>query len=500
LNSPSLIHLIRHFPELKVGVIGEAMLDAYLEGCTERLCREAPVPVVALNNRKYVPGGAGNTAVNVRSLGAQVRFLSVVGSDNDGRTLMMVLAEKDVPSVDILVAEGRTTLSKNRVIATEQMVVRFDQGDVEPINSMLEDALIDKLEDVFHWSDVFIISDYCYGVITPKVIEKIAQLQSEKPRVVVLDSKRFPEYKAVNLTAVKPNYDEITKYLGKPQEEQRSRIEPFLSQQEQILKLTNAQIVAVTLDTDGAIVFERDRSPYRTYANPVPHSYAAGAGDTFVSALSLALGAGAHTPAAAEIASAASSIVVCKEGTASCYSEELLEHFSTDEKFVHDAFQLTARIAYYRRHGLRVVFTNGCFDILHRGHISYLNKAKEFGDILIVGLNSDNSVRRLKGSDRPINSLEDRGQILSALSCVDHIIPFEEDTPVELIKVINPDVFVKGGDYTRETLPEAPLVENQGGEVAILPYVSDRSTTGIIEKIRQLYMIDGSDGHGGQGK
>jgi D-beta-D-heptose 7-phosphate kinase / D-beta-D-heptose 1-phosphate adenosyltransferase len=270
-----------------------------------------------------------------------------------------------------------------------------------------------------------------------------------------------------------------------------------LSQEKAIFELINSQIVAVTLDTEGALVFEKGRTPYRTYANPVPHSYAAGAGDTFVSALSMALGAGAHTPAAAEIASAASSIVVCKEGTASCYSEELIEHFSTDEKFVHDAFQLTARMAYYRRNGMKVVFTNGCFDILHRGHISYLNKAKEYGDILVVGLNSDNSVRKLKGPDRPINTVDDRGQILSALSCVDHIIPFDEDTPVELIKVVEPDIFVKGGDYTRETLPEAPLVEEQGGRVVILPYVSDRSTTGIIEKIRQLHSLERTDGKGG---
>jgi D-beta-D-heptose 7-phosphate kinase / D-beta-D-heptose 1-phosphate adenosyltransferase len=494
LKSPSLIDLIQQFHELKVGVLGEAMLDVYLEGCTERLCREAPVPVVALNGQKHVPGGAGNTAVNARSLGAQVRFVSVVGSDNDGKTLKRVIADKGVPSGDILIAKGRTTLSKNRVIATDQMLVRFDRGDVGPVDAEIEEALIKKLEEVFEWSDVFIISDYCYGIITPRVIERIAQLQSKKPRCVVLDSKRFPDYKAINLTAVKPNYDEITKYLGKLQIEQESRVDPLLTQQARILELTNAQIVAVTLDTEGAIIFEEGRSPYRTYANPVPHSYAAGAGDTFVSALALALGAGAHTPAAAEIASAASSIVVCKEGTASCSSEELIEYFSTEEKFVNDAFQLTARIAYYRRNGLRVVFTNGCFDILHRGHISYLNKAKEFGDVLIVGLNSDNGVRRLKGPDRPINSLEDRGQVLSALSCVDHIIPFDEDTPAELIKVIEPDVFVKGGDYTRETLPEAPLVENQGGEVVLLPYISDRSTTGIIEKIQKLHSVKGEDG------
>jgi D-beta-D-heptose 7-phosphate kinase / D-beta-D-heptose 1-phosphate adenosyltransferase len=497
LNSPNLIHLIKKFPELKVAVIGEAMLDSYLEGCTERLCREAPVPVVALQNRKDVPGGAGNTAVNARSLGAQVRFLSVVGSDGDGDLLLQALADKDVSTKDILQAEGRITLSKNRVIATEQMVVRFDQGDTHPLDTAVEDQLIKKLKEVFSWSDVFIISDYCYGVITPRVIEEIARLQNENPKIVVLDSKRFPDYQAINLTAVKPNYDEITKYLGRPAAENLNRVDPILSQEKAIFELINSQIVAVTLDTEGALVFEKGRTPYRTYANPVPHSYAAGAGDTFVSALSMALGAGAHTPAAAEIASAASSIVVCKEGTASCYSEELIEHFSTDEKFVHDAFQLTARMAYYRRNGMKVVFTNGCFDILHRGHISYLNKAKEYGDILVVGLNSDNSVRKLKGPDRPINTVDDRGQILSALSCVDHIIPFDEDTPVELIKVVEPDIFVKGGDYTRETLPEAPLVEEQGGRVVILPYVSDRSTTGIIEKIRQLHSLERTDGKGG---
>jgi D-beta-D-heptose 7-phosphate kinase / D-beta-D-heptose 1-phosphate adenosyltransferase len=475
------------------------MLDAYLEGCTERLCREAPVPVVTLQNRKYVPGGAGNTAVNVRSLGSQVRFLTVVGSDVEGDLLLSALESQDVPSDYILRAEDRQTLSKNRVIATDQMVVRFDQGTTELLSPSLEEEFIQKLEEVFEWSDVFIISDYCYGVITPRVIDMIARLQSEKPRIVVLDSKRFTEYQDINLTAVKPNYDEIIQTIGKPkQEDLPTRIDSVISQQQDILTMTSAQIVAVTLDTDGALIFERGRPPYRTYANPVPHSYAAGAGDTFVSALSLALGAGAHTPAAAEIASAASSIVVCKEGTASCYAEELIEHFSTDEKFVHDAFQLTARMAYYRRNGLRIVFTNGCFDILHRGHITYLNKAKEYGDILVVGLNSDNSVKRLKGPDRPINSVEDRGQILSALSCVDHIIPFDEDTPVELIKVIEPDIFVKGGDYTRETLPEAPLVEKLGGQVVILPFVSDRSTTGIIEKIRQIHEIKRADGSGGR--
>jgi D-beta-D-heptose 7-phosphate kinase/D-beta-D-heptose 1-phosphate adenosyltransferase len=163
-----------------------------------------------------------------------------------------------------------------------------------------------------------------------------------------------------------------------------------------------------------------------------------------------------------------------------------LSHFSTQEKFVTDVFQLVAGISAYRREKKRIVFTNGCFDILHRGHITYLNRAKAYGEVLVVGLNSDDSVRRLKGSSRPVNSLDDRAQVLAALSCVDHIVPFESDTPHELIRMIKPDVFVKGGDYTRETLPEATLVEKLGGKVEILPYLENLSTTNIIERIRRI--------------
>jgi D-beta-D-heptose 7-phosphate kinase/D-beta-D-heptose 1-phosphate adenosyltransferase len=253
---------------------------------------------------------------------------------------------------------------------------------------------------------------------------------------------------------------------------------------QEILALTGAQVEAVTLDTEGALVFERDGIPYRTYARPAPHSQAAGAGDTFVSALALSLAAGAFTQTAAELASAAASIVVSKDDTAACFIDELRAHFFTDEKFINDAFGLAARFSVYRQNGKRIVFTNGCFDILHRGHITYLNKAKALGDILVVGINADDSVRRLKGPSRPINPLEDRVQVLSALSCIDHVIAFNADTPRDLIRLVQPDVFVKGGDYTRETLPEAGLVEQLGGEVVIMPYLEDRSTTSIIERIR----------------
>lgn len=484
----NLIYSIDAFAGLRVIVIGEAMLDSYLHGSTQRICREAPVPVVSVTDREHVPGGAANTAVNVRSLGADVAFLSVIGDDPEGGMLRQALESYGVSSEHLIVRPSRATLAKQRVMAASQMVVRFDQGSTETLDPGAEVDLIERLVQLFPTCDAVIVSDYDYGVLTPKVIQCLAELQEDSPRLVVVDSKRLHAYRGVHVTAVKPNYEEALDLLelkrAEPAEKRSTQIIPF---GERILELTGAQIAAVTLDQEGALIFQHSHTPYRTYARPAPNSRAAGAGDTFISALALSLAAGADTENAAEIASAAASIVVSKEGTSACYMDELRSHFSTDEKYVTDAFQLAGRMAAYRREGQRIVFTNGCFDILHRGHITYLNQAKAFGDILIVGLNSDDSVRRLKGSNRPINSLEDRAQILAALSCVDHIVAFDSDTPHDLIRVIRPDVFVKGGDYTRETLPEASLVEELGGAVEILPYLQDHSTTSIIDRIRQIY-------------
>ncbi len=487
-----LQNYINAFSNLKVLVIGEAMLDSYLKGPSERLCREAPVPVVFVESCEHVPGGAGNTAVNLSSLGAQVFFVSVVGADAEGDQLIQALEANQVSSEHIIRQSERRTLAKQRVIATSQIVVRFDQGSNDNVKPETEDNLIHYLEDLFPQVDAVIVSDYGYGILTPRVIQALARLQTSQPRLLTVDSRRLLDYRSMPVKAIKPNYEEAVLLLGleKPHL-QNERIRQIEAQGSRLLDMANTQIAAITLDREGALIFERGiETPYRTYTRPASHSRAAGAGDTFMSALTLSLAAGAPTENASEIASAASSLVVEKEGTSACHQEELLRYFSSDEKFVTDVFQLAARLAAYRREGNRIVFTNGCFDILHRGHITYLNRAKSFGDILIVGLNSDDGVRRLKGPSRPINSVEDRGQVLAALSCVDHIVPFDDDTSHNLIRIIQPDVFVKGGDYTHQTLPEAKLVDELGGSVEILPYLKDHSTTGIIERIRELEKID----------
>jgi D-beta-D-heptose 7-phosphate kinase/D-beta-D-heptose 1-phosphate adenosyltransferase len=246
---------------------------------------------------------------------------------------------------------------------------------------------------------------------------------------------------------------------------------------------TGAEIVAVTLDVAGAVVLERGCEPYRTFTRPAPQHWSAGAGDCFTAAFALALAAGAHTPAAADLASAAATACVATGGTALCPAAALREQLDGSRKRVSEA-ELDALVARWRAERRRIVFTNGCFDILHHGHISYLNRAKAMGDVLIVGLNSDASVRGLKGPTRPVNPEADRAAVLAALSAVDLVLPFEEPTPAALIARIRPDLYVKGGDYRLETLPEAPLVQALGGEVKLLPFLDDRSTTGIIERIR----------------
>lgn len=480
-----LLPLIDAFAGIRVLVLGEAMLDSYLEGSTGRFCQEAPVPVVTLAGRRDLPGGAANAAVNARHLGAEVTFLSVIGNDPEGTALQRALQESGLPTEGLLSDPARRTMTKSRVVAASHLLLRLDQGSTGAIDRPTEDALIARLTEAFPQADAVIVSDYGYGIVTPRMIRVLADLQQSWPRVVVADSRRLDVYRDVGLTAAKPNYDEATALLGNALSDGRLRAERMSRHGDRLLAATGARLVALTLDSEGAILFEAGRPPYRTYAQAVRRACVAGAGDTFTSALAMGLAVGSSSTCAAELASAAAAIVVGKESTAVCSAQELREQISAGGKYLPDLTRLAARAEFYRQQGRRIAFTNGCFDILHRGHITYLNRARSLGDILIVGVNSDAGIRRLKGPDRPINTLEDRMQVLAALNGVDHLVAFDDDTPCNLIRAVRPDVFVKGGDYTRDRLPEAALVEQLGGTVQILPYLDDRSTTGIIERIKQ---------------
>ena len=478
---PITNHLINAWQKLTVLIIGEAMLDSFFEGISNRLCQEAPVPVVDISNRRDVPGGAANTAANIASLGAKAVFLSVVGDDNEGDRLKRILGQRGIATEHLLMV-SRATLAKQRIFAASQLVVRFDQGSTAAIAQAVEQELIERLVTLFPECDAVIVSDYGYGILTPRIIKTLANLRADRPGVLIVDSKRLEAYREVGATAVKPNYDEAIRLLNLPKLTGSERIEQIEANGEALLTLTGAKLAAVTLDADGAIIFERDRPPYRTEATPVSNIGATGAGDTYASAFTLALAAGANSQTAASLAAAATAVVVSQVGTTACSAVGLRQSLSG--KLI-DRADLTLLMQQLHATEKRIVFTNGCFDILHSGHVTYLNQAAALGDILIIGVNSDESVRGLKGASRPINALGDRLTVLSALASVDYVVPFAESTPIELIKIVRPDIYVKGGDYTPQTLPEAPIVQELGGMVKILPFVSDRSTTSLINRIRQ---------------
>jgi D-beta-D-heptose 7-phosphate kinase/D-beta-D-heptose 1-phosphate adenosyltransferase len=296
----------------------------------------------------------------------------------------------------------------------------------------------------------------------------------------------------VGAVAVKPNAGEVERLLGRALPTD-GRVETVEAAAAELLERSGAELVAATLDVDGGVLLERGRPAYRLWARPTAASQAAGAGDSFTAALALALGAGADAVVAGEIATAAAGVVCGRAATVACSADELraaLLQGAAGGDVVLDLNRLGAVVRAHRLRGRRVIVTNGVFDVLHRGHVTYLNQAKALGDVLVVGLNSDDSVRRLKGSDRPLNPSEDRAAVLSGLSCVDHVVVFEGDTSVDVLDVVRPDVYVKGGDYTAEMLPEAPHVESIGGEIVILPYLEDRSTTGLVRRIRGGGTVD----------
>jgi D-beta-D-heptose 7-phosphate kinase/D-beta-D-heptose 1-phosphate adenosyltransferase len=469
---------------LDVVVVGDAILDAYLCGRAARLSREAPVPVISLDGREHLPGGAANVAANTAALGARTRLVSAVGDDAEGDRLLALLAARGIGTEHVVRVPGRTTNAAQRLLAGVHLVARFDQGPDRPLDGDAERALCGEIAGALACADVVIVSDYDLGVFSEGVVSALVDAAGRRRRLVVVDGKRFDWAHRLRPTVATPNYDEAVRVLA-PLEAAvaTDRAGVVEAHGERLLDLTGAELGIVTLDRDGAVVVERGRPSHRTYPRRVREVSGTGAGDTFAAALALALGAGASSTTAAEIASAAAAVSVAQEKTGHCDVADLRRQLLPPEDVVLDAAGLVERAAAHRRAGRAVVFTNGCFDLLHRGHVAYLNEAKTLGDVLVVAVNDDASVRRLKGPGRPITPIGDRLEVLSALSCIDHVVAFPQDSPASLIEATRPDVFVKGGDYRREEIPEAPLVEALGGRVEVLRYVADHSTTRIVEGI-----------------
>ncbi|MDL5160553.1 D-glycero-beta-D-manno-heptose 1-phosphate adenylyltransferase [Actinomycetospora termitidis] len=463
----------------RVVVVGDAVLDCWMTGPSHRLSREAPVPVVEIDRTRCQPGGAANTAANLAALGARVALVSVVGDDDDGRTVRRLLAEAGVDTSGVLVATDRPTAAKRRIVADEAMVARYDTvPPVRPVGGFdraLDDALAGE-------PDATVVCDYAAGALDD---DAVAALVGRRDRlgVLVVDAHDVARWQPARPDVVTPNAGEVATLLGRPLPAP-DRVAAAEAAAPELRERSGASTVVVTLDRDGAVLLAPDQPAHRTWARPAPESRTCGAGDSFTAGLALALAAGTPAATAAELAQAAADVVVARAHTAVCSTSDLAARVSASGEALSTPDELARLVAGHRAEGRRIVFTNGCFDVVHRGHVAYLNQAKRLGDVLVVALNADESVGRLKGPERPVNPLADRAAVIGALSCVDHVVGFAEDTPVALLEELRPDVYAKGGDYTPDMLPETPTVSAYGGQVAILDYLPDRSTSLIVEKIR----------------
>jgi D-beta-D-heptose 7-phosphate kinase/D-beta-D-heptose 1-phosphate adenosyltransferase len=479
----NLIRLVENFKNLRVLVIGDAMLDTYIITTPEKFGREAPVPVFNVQKNKHQCGGAANTAINVAALGAETFFLTVTGKDSGARKLSELLKKNKVHTEFIIKDRTRITISKKRIIASSNILFRIDAGTTTSISDESKKELLEMLHKLHSQVDVIIISDYECGVISDKLINAVKENISNRYIPVIVDAKDLAKYKIIKPEAVKPNYDEAINILHLEKVSGNKRIQQILQHEKDLFEITGAHKIAATCDEDGILFFEKGKSHQHIASVRDDNKKSIGAGDTFTSALALSLALKTEGSVAAEIAAAAAAVVIQKEGTAWCRNNELRNYFNAAPKHILTIAELTIIIKELKKNGKKIVFTNGCFDILHTGHIFLLNNARKTGDVLIVGVNSDASIRKIKGTGRPINNFDDRITVLAGLQSVDYIVSFDEESPVHLIKAIHPDVFVKGGNYTENSIPEAPLLKKLGSTVKIIPYLEEHSTTHIIDKI-----------------
>lgn len=458
-------------------VVGDAILDGWVSGECTRLCREAPAPVLDVAGRHCAPGGAANTAANLAALGAHAVLIAAVGDDADGALLRDQLRSAGVDVSGTVAVPGRMTATKRRLVAGGQLLARVDEIDDRPLPASAVDGLRTALAATA--PDAVLVCDYGLGLADSLT----DALRALRPSVglFVVDAHDVHRWADLHPDLVTPNAAEAAAALGSAVPDDPDDLR---RRQADLHRVTGADCVVVTMDTRGSVLLSRDQPVHRTWARPVPDRQATGAGDTFAAAVCLARACGLPMTTAVELGQAAADVVVHDGGTAVCTTALLAERLGRLRAASLEPEQLADRVAAHRLAGRRIVLTNGCFDVLHSGHVAYLNQAKQLGDVLVVGLNSDDGVRRLKGPGRPVNGVADRAAVVAALSCVDHVTVFDEDDATRLVELIRPDSYVKGGDYTPEMLPEAATVRRCGGDVRILDYLPERSTSAVIDRIR----------------
>ena len=461
-------------PAVHVLVVGDVMLDRYLYGRTERVSEEAPVPIVQVDGSEDRLGGAANVALNVVSLGARCTLVGAIGDDPCGRVVADLLDAAGVDA-DLVVVDGWRTTLKERVVSMRKQIARLDFE--EPLPEFAAIDIAKRLARHARGANALVVEDYDKGAVDRP--QRILAAAAGLVTVVDPKFKPFVEYRGAAL--LKPNRREFGQALGRwPGDSELGGLGPALA------RSNGVQAIAVTRGGDGITLFESNGRFEHLSALPIDVYDSTGAGDTVAAAFGVCAARGWTWSDSARVANVAGALVCTKAGTAAVPLAELNETLRDDAPSAPAASnrrQLAEAVRRARRHGARIVFTNGCFDILHAGHVGYLAEARQLGDRLIVAVNDDESVCRLKGAGRPVNKLAHRVRVLEGLAAVDWVVPFSEDTPQALLEEIRPDVLVKGGDYAPGEIVGAEFVRSYGGDVRVLSEVEGHSTTKLVELI-----------------
>ncbi|MBT3882947.1 MAG: D-glycero-beta-D-manno-heptose-7-phosphate kinase [Campylobacteraceae bacterium] len=465
----------------KVLVIGDLMIDHYLWGSANRISPEAPVQVVDIDNESTVLGGAGNVVNNLRALGCNVGVISAIGKDEAGSELKEMLNSIETKSY-LIEQKNRKTSKKSRIIASHSQVVRYDKESKEDITEESCHAIFEEFKFIVDDYDIVLLSDYGKGVLTSKLTLNLIEYANSKNKRVLVDPKGDDYSKYFGAYLLTPNKKEAQEATKIDIKNNDSLLDALQS----LKQTANLTIPLITLSEDGIAILDENNKIINkpTVAREVYD--VTGAGDTVLASLGYCLAQNLDIEKSLEFANLAAGVVVGKLGSATASLEEIEEYKSSLHKSSIDSHiktfnEIENTVARLKKQGKKIVFTNGCFDILHRGHVQYLDTAKSFGDVLILGLNSDASVSALKGPTRPINNEDDRAYILAALESVDYVVKFTDDTPYDLIKIIQPDTLVKGGDYEGKDV----VGQDIAGQLKLVDFVDGKSTTKTIEKIQK---------------
>lgn len=467
-----------NFESAHILVVGDVMLDRYWHGMSSRISPEAPVPVVKVSQTEDRPGGAGNVALNMAALGSTVSLIGIVGNDEAGQILQNRLRAAKI-HIDFLVSATKPTITKLRVISRHQQLLRMDFEDKFDLSDSAD--FIGKVRAAIRNSDVLVLSDYAKGSLQD--CQTLIRIARDVGVPVLVDPKGHDFVRYRGATILTPNFHEFETVVGKCTSEQ-----DLVQKGKVLMQDLGLQALLITRGEQGMTLLRPDQPELHLPARGREVFDVTGAGDTVIATLAAAIASGQSMPEATALANLAAGIVVGKLGTAAVSAPELRRAIIAEQgaqRGVVSEEQLLMAIEDARASGERLVFTNGCFDIIHAGHVGYLEEARKQGDRLIVAVNSDASIRRLKGSGRPINPLDRRMAVLAGLEAVDWVVSFDEDTPERLLRRVKPDVLVKGGDYREDQVVGGNIVKPYGGKVKVLSFFDNCSTTSIVNKIRK---------------